>query len=59
NGSVAEVAPVLDMTAEALMEKLAAAGFTVTGPDQVLTDIAKASGKADADLVAVLVGRGA
>ena len=54
---LAQVAPLLDQTPEALTQALAARGFTVTGPDQTLADIAKASGKDDFELAAALVGR--
>lgn len=52
--SVAEMAPVLDMTPEALQAKLAAAGFSVAGSEQTLTDIAAASQKSEAELVSAL-----
>ena len=43
--SPAEVAPLLDTTPEALVQRLLAAGFAAPGPDDALTDIAAASGK--------------
>lgn len=52
--SVAEMAPVLDMTPEALQAKLTAAGFAVAGSGQTLTDIAAASQKSEAELVSAL-----
>ena len=53
---VAEVAPVLNVTAEDLLAGLRAKGFTVTGAEQSLADIGKASGKDTMELAATLVG---
>lgn len=52
-----QVAPLLDQTPEALIQTLTARGFTVTGPDQTLAAIAKASGKDDFALAAAMIGR--
>ncbi len=51
--TVAEVAPVLDLTPEALGAKLSAAGFAVS--DQSLAAIAEASGKPTMALAAALI----
>lgn len=51
----AEMAPVLDTTPEALVARLTAAGFAVTGPDMPLTEVAAASGRTAQDLAAVLI----
>lgn len=53
---VAEVAPILNTTPEAVLEGLKAAGYTVTTTDATLTDIAKASGKDAMAMVAILNG---
>ena len=42
---LAEVAPLLDTTPDALSARLVAAGFTVPGPDATLSAIAAASGR--------------
>ncbi|MBK8771896.1 MAG: DUF4405 domain-containing protein [Rhizobiales bacterium] len=52
---VAEVAPVLNVTAEDLLAGLKAKGFTVTGAEQSLVEIGKASGKDTMELAATLV----
>ncbi|QYZ68280.1 DUF4405 domain-containing protein [Neotabrizicola shimadae] len=52
---LADVAPVLGTTAEDLTARLTAAGFTVTGPDEALVDVATGSGKNPMELMAVLV----
>ncbi len=49
-----EVAPIYDQTSDELTAALTAAGYTISSPDQSLSDIAAASGKADTDLQAVL-----
>jgi hypothetical protein len=53
--SVAQVAPVVDATPDELVARLTDAGFTVSGPDQSLTDIAAASGQGQFGLVAALL----
>ena len=53
--TVAEVAPVVDATPEELVARLTAAGFTVTGTDESLSDIAAASGQDQFALVAALM----
>ena len=50
-----EVAPLLDLSAEELAAKLAAAGFGTPAPGEHLSDLAKASGKSDMDLARLLV----
>lgn len=50
-----EVAPLLDLSAEDLAAKLAAAGFAAPAPGQSLADLAKASGKSDMELASLLV----
>ena len=45
NGTVAEVAPLFDLSADALRARLVAKGYMVTGADQTLDEIASASGK--------------
>ncbi|NMM43457.1 DUF4405 domain-containing protein [Rhodospirillaceae bacterium KN72] len=45
NGTVAEVAPLFDLSADALSARLVAKGYTVTRADQTLDEIATASGK--------------
>lgn len=50
-----EVAPALGTTPEDLVARLGASGFTVAGPDQVLTDVAAASGRTEADLARALL----
>lgn len=57
--SPAEVAPLLGTTPEALVGRLAQAGFSVTGPDEALTGIAEASGRDEFELVAALLPAGA
>lgn len=52
---VAEVAPVLNVTPDDLLAGLKAKGFTVTGAEQSLADIGKASGKDSMELAATLV----
>ncbi len=54
---LAQVAPLLNQTPEALTQALTARGFTVASPDQTLADIAKASGKDDFALAAAMIGR--
>lgn len=54
----AQVAPVLHTTPEALVAKLQAAGYAGASAEQPLRDIAKAAGKTDAALAAVLVQQG-
>ena len=51
----ASVAPVLGTTADALVVRLQAAGYTVTDGKATLSDIATASGKTTADLASFLV----
>lgn len=53
--SLAEVAPAIGSTPEALAAALTSAGFTLADPAQSLTDIATASGKSTADLAAALL----
>ncbi|MBP1804875.1 DUF4405 domain-containing protein [Rubellimicrobium aerolatum] len=53
--SPAEVAPALGTTPEALVDRLTAAGFAVTGPDESLSDIAAASGQDTFAIVAALL----
>lgn len=45
NGTIAEVAPLFDLSADALSARLVAKGYTVTSADQTLAEIASASGK--------------
>lgn len=51
----AAVAPVFGLTEERLLGGLEAAGLSTVQPGMTLADIAAASGKSDADLVAALV----
>lgn len=51
---VAEVAPLLKSTPEAVMEKLKASGFTAGAAGDTLAAIAKSSGKSDMELAAAL-----
>jgi hypothetical protein len=51
----AEVAPLLDMSQEELLEKLAASGFALGDGTGTLADMARASGKSDMDLAQFLV----
>ncbi|WP_210527198.1 DUF4405 domain-containing protein [Rubellimicrobium arenae] len=55
--SPSEVAPLLGSTSETLVEQLTAAGFTVQGPDETLTDIAQASGRDQFELVQAILPR--
>lgn len=57
--SLADVAPVLGLTPDALTAELVAAGFTVADANQALTDIAATSGTTEADLAAALIEGGA
>ena len=57
--SPAEVAPLLGTTPETLVARLGEAGFTVTGPDEALSDIASASGQDEFALVNALLPAGA
>jgi hypothetical protein len=50
-----EVAPLLNLSAEDLAAKLAAAGYATPAPGQSLADLAKVSGKSDMELAGVLV----
>ncbi len=50
------VAPALGLTAEALTDRLIAAGYTVAAASQPLTEIARASGKSEADLALLMTG---
>lgn len=52
--SASEVAPSLGLTAQTLGQRLRAAGFTLASPDQSLTEIARQSGKTEADLATAL-----
>lgn len=45
NGTVAQVAPLFNLTPDALSQRLAAKGYKVTSADQPLAAIARASGK--------------
>jgi len=45
SGTLTQVAPLYELTPEALSERLAAKGYTVTSTEQTLTEIAEASGK--------------
>lgn len=54
-GSVAQLAPLLDMTPDALAAKLTMAGFAVSDNAQALSEIADSSGKTQSDLAAALV----
>jgi hypothetical protein len=56
---LADVAPGVGLTPDALVAKLTAAGFTVTDAKQALTDIAAASGKTEVDLALALIASGA
>lgn len=51
-----DVAPAVDLTPEALADRLTAAGFDVTAATQPLTEIATASGKSEAEVAALLIG---
>ncbi|HVG46940.1 MAG TPA: DUF4405 domain-containing protein [Rubellimicrobium sp.] len=57
--SPAEMAPLLGTTPSALVAQLGAAGFTVTGPDKALSDIASASGRDEFALVSARLPAGA
>ncbi|MCB9958247.1 MAG: DUF4405 domain-containing protein [Rhodospirillaceae bacterium] len=54
-GTVAEVAPLLDLSAADLAAGLAEAGYAIDNTDVSLTAIAAASGRTDSDLAAALV----
>lgn len=56
--TVAEVAPVVGSTPQALTDSLVAAGFTLDAPDQSLSAIASASGKSTTDIARVLLAPG-
>jgi len=45
SGTITQIAPLYELTPEALSERLAAKGYTVASADQTLTEIARASGK--------------
>ena len=45
SGTVTQVAPLFNMTSEALKTRLSGKGYTVTSTDQTLAEIARASGK--------------
>ena len=53
--SVAEVAPLVNATPDELMTRLTAAGFTVTGLDESLAEVASGSGADQFALVAALM----
>lgn len=53
--TVAEVAPLFDLSADDLAAGLAEAGYVVGDTDAPLTAIAAASGRTDSDLAATLV----
>ena len=53
-----DVAPAGGLTAEALADRLTAAGYTVTDATDALSEIATASGKTEADLAALLIAAG-
>lgn len=53
-----DVAPAVGMTADALMSRLSAAGFTVADAGQPLAQIAAESGKSEAELAAALTTGG-
>lgn len=55
-GSVAEMAAVLDMAPAALSAQLEAAGFAVSSPEQSLDALAKAAGKSSMEMAGALVG---
>lgn len=57
-GSVSEVAAVLDISPDAMAEGLEIAGFSVAATDQSLSDIAKAAGKSDMEMAGALVALG-
>ena len=44
-GTIAEVAPLFDLTSDALSDRLKAKGYSVSSVDQTLVEIARASGK--------------
>lgn len=46
---IAEVAPIFDMSTDDFTTALTDGGYTVTSPDETLTDIAAASGKTEND----------
>lgn len=54
-GSVADVAAVLGMAPDALIEKLRTQGFTVEAPEQPLREIASNSGRSEMEVAGVLV----
>lgn len=56
NSTVAEVAPLLGMTTDALSDALIRAGYSLGAPSARLADIAVASGKTPTDLAGVLLG---
>lgn len=53
---LADLAPALGTTPEALGAKLVEAGFVLGDPAQSLTEMATASGKSEAELAAALIG---
>ncbi|WP_353471339.1 DUF4405 domain-containing protein [Salipiger sp. H15] len=55
NGSVAEVAALLDAPADQLADGLVAAGFAVGSTEESLSAVAEASGHSDTELLAALV----
>lgn len=54
---LSDVAPAVGLTADALTDRLASAGFEVTDAGRPLTEIAAASGKSEADLAALLIAQ--
>ncbi len=57
-GSVAEVAAVLDQDADTFAQSLQSAGYTVTSEDETLSAVAAASGKSEMEIAATLVAIG-
>ncbi|NDV98627.1 DUF4405 domain-containing protein [Salipiger sp. PrR002] len=55
-GSVAEVAALIDVPAADLGATLTEAGFAVGGQEESLASIARASGRSDGEILAALIG---
>ena len=54
NSTVAEVAPIYNLTPESLIQHLEDNGYQVTSENQSLNDIAKAAGQSDGRQIFVL-----
>lgn len=57
-GSVAEVAAILDQDADSFTQSLQSAGYTVASADESLSAVATASGKSEMEIAATLVAIG-